>query len=50
MIIDLHERVAERKRSHWPYLQIAAASIFSVLTLGAGLCPRFSAAVSKFHS
>ena len=37
VIIDLHERVAERKRSHWPYLQIAAASIFSVLTLGAGL-------------
>lgn len=37
VVVDLDQRRASRDRTHRPYLQIAAASIFSVLTLGAGL-------------
>ncbi|MBJ7399332.1 TetR/AcrR family transcriptional regulator [Mycolicibacterium sp.] len=37
VVVDLDQHRLARKRSQRPYLQIAVASIFSVLTLGAGL-------------
>jgi len=37
VVVDLDQRRLARQRSQRPYLQIAVASIFSVLTLGAGL-------------
>ncbi|MGI9123290.1 MAG: hypothetical protein ACR2JM_00855, partial [Mycobacterium sp.] len=37
VVIDLDQRRAGRRRSHRPHVQIAAASLFGVLTLGAGL-------------
>lgn len=37
VVIDFDQRGSGRKRAQRPYLQIAAASIFSVLTVGAGL-------------
>ena len=37
VVVDLDQRRLARQRTQRPYLQIAVASIFSVLTLGAGL-------------
>lgn len=36
-VVDLEERRAARTRQNRPYLQVAAASLLAVLTLGAGL-------------